>query len=904
MMLQGIGVQGAPPAQSPLLCARSAGGGAPVVRRRVGRNPRSLLHPIPETAPGQKKLCSRWQGRRTSKIRTLIPENPLLPSPSISFNRSVIARHSSHNGGLHADGHAEKGHHSHDDHEHGHDEDAKCEAQGNLHSHESEHGHEHHDHDHDHEGHHHEHGHSHHGHTHASFSSNLNGIQKSVLKVCNVLGLGFLADMWRDNLKVCLTSLALLLLGAAAPYVVPKSVGATVQSALVLPALPLTGVPAVMDAAIDVAGGRVNIHVLMAVAAFASVFMGNALEGGLLLAMFSLSHQAEDFFIEKAMGDVKALKESNPEFALVLEPFDVSSPPPFSAMVHKKMPVHHVEIGSFVFVQAGETVPVDGEVYQGRAMVSVEHLTGEAQPIEKGVGSDVPGGARSIDGVIIIKATKKWKDSTVARIMKLTEEAQLNRPVLQRWLDEFGERYSKAVVAMSVAVALLGPLLFKWPFFSSPGVRGSIYRALGLMVAASPCALAVAPLAYATAISACANKGILLKGGEALDALARCDTVAFDKTGTLTTGDLTCKAIEPLYGHFQQPRDSTDDTCCTPDCEVAALAVAAAMERGATHPIARAVVEHSEKRKLPGVVVANFHAIPGAGLAASVIEAESGATSPTQALLGSVEYIASSSQYSESNIREAAKASSYGSELIQAALSVNNKVTLFHFEDKLRVHAADVIQSLKVKTGLRLLMLTGDHAASAQRVAKAVGIEEVYYELKPEDKLHKVKDLSRKRDKSSGGLIMVGDGINDAPALAAASVGIVLAKRASATAVAVADVLLLQDALDGVFFVVAKARQTDALVKQSVALALSCIFLASLPSILGVLPLWLTVLLHEGGTLLVCVNSARAFHDPTSSWAWRQALSKLVNRSLSTLAHLLKRKDSPPAIQTAPAVAS
>jgi Cd2+/Zn2+-exporting ATPase len=269
-----------------------------------------------------------------------------------------------------------------------------------------------------------------------------------------------------------------------------------------------------------------------------------------------------------------------------------------------------------------------------------------------------------------------------------------------------------------------------------------------------------------------------------------------------------------------------------------------------------------------------------------------------------VEYIASKSQSSETKIREAAKASSFGSELIQAALAVNNKVTLFHFEDQLRQHAADVIKSLKVKTGLRLLMLTGDHAASAQRVANAVGIEEVYYGLKPEDKLHKVKDLSRQRDKSSGGLIMVGDGINDAPALAAASVGIVLAKRASATAIAVADVLLLQDALDGVAFVIAKARQTDALVKQSVALALSCIFLASLPSILGVLPLWLTVLLHEGGTLLVCVNSARAFHDPTSSSEWKEALSRLVKRSLALLGPLFRMKNSTPAIQTAPAVLS
>ncbi|MCO5555221.1 hypothetical protein L7F22_008765 [Adiantum nelumboides] len=810
----------------------------------------------------------------------------------------------------------------------------------------------------------------------------------------------------------------------------------------------MSQVPAILDAAVDMAGLKVNIHVLMALAAFASLVMGNALEGGLLLAMFSFSHIAEEYFTERALRDVNALKESNPDSALVLETNGNSAAPSMSAMTYSEVPLKEVRVSSYILVRAGEAVPVDGEVWQGRSMVTVEHLTGESEPIEKKVGDLVPGGARNLDGMLIIKGTKTWEDSTLARIMKLTEEAQQNRPKLQRWLDEFGERYSQAVIAVSVSVALFGPVIFKWPLISNSVCRGSVYRALGLMVAASPCALAAAPLAYATAVSSCASKGILLKGGHALDALANCDTVAFDKTGTLTTGDLICKAIEPIYGHvtgvWEEPKL---DRCCNPNCEAEALAVAAAMEQGASHPIARsiavflvllcdhyssdvldtiryalevfcvangahinwdksygiltgssdvptwgpsdftwlrpwetcrhfgisdsvsdtwtedrvafqlifaieallesirvpvqdieelaeqsedamgethrrflvsggefevlgsgdgrwylqrAVVDHSEGKVLPTLAIENFEAFPGKGLEATISGLESQNGGKHRALLGSLDYVASSMKLvsGTGKIINAAKSSAYGNELVRAALSVNEKVTLFHFEDKLRHGAPEVIASLK-KAGMQILMLTGDHGSSANRVAKAVGIEEVHHGMKPEDKLHCIKRLSRQSGKGlSKGLIMVGDGVNDAPALAAATVGVVLARYASATAIAVADVLLLQDNIDGVPFVIAKAHQTTTLVKQSVGLALSCILAASLPSVMGFLPLWLTVLLHEGGTLLVCLNSVRALNDPRDSWNWQHNVKKLTD-ALAALNHLFHRDHPSQRIQSA-----
>ncbi|XP_058070120.1 probable cadmium/zinc-transporting ATPase HMA1, chloroplastic isoform X3 [Magnolia sinica] len=700
------------------------------------------------------------------------------------------------------------------------------------------HHHTHQDH-HAHHNHHHHHHHQHHDHHHQE--TKLTGTQEAVLSFARMTRWAELADFLREHLQLCCCSTALLLAAAACPYFLPKPVIKPLQNAFITVAFPLVGVSAALDAAMDIAAGKVNIHVLMALAAFASVFMGNSLEGGLLLAMFNLAHIAEEYFTSRSMIDVKELKENNPDFALVLEGDD-SMTPHFSSLSYKRVPVHDLEVGSYILVKAGEAVPVDGEVFQGRSTITIEHLTGEARPLERKVGDRIPGGARNLDGMMIVRATNTWKNSTLSRIVQLTEEAQLNKPKLQRWLDEFGERYSQVVVVLSLAVALIGPFLFKWPFIGSSASRGSIYRALGLMVAASPCALAVAPLAYATAISSCASKGILLKGGHVLDALASCHSIAFDKTGTLTTGELMCKAIEPIHGHWTGA-DSKVASCCVPNCEKEALAVAAAMEKGTTHPIGRAVVDHSLGKDLPYVSVESFESLPGRGVFATLTGVQ---------------------------------------------------VTLFHFEDKPRPSVANIIAALRDQAKLRVMMLTGDHESSALRVANTVGINEVYCSLKPEDKLNKVKSISRD---AGGGLTMVGDGINDAPALAAATVGIVLAQRASATAIAVADVLLLQDNISGVPFCLAKARQTISLVKQSVGLALSCIVFAALPSVLGFLPLWLTVLLHEGGTLLVCLNSIRALNDPT--WSWREDLQHMLGGFKESIALLLKRPSSN-TIQAAP----
>ncbi|XP_075090624.1 putative cadmium/zinc-transporting ATPase HMA1, chloroplastic isoform X2 [Nicotiana tabacum] len=794
--------------------------------------------------------CSIYKTRRRIKVNRNVLLSSLKSKPSISIRSSTQFR-----GRIH------------------------CAACNCGHSH---HHHHHHDH---------EHGHDHHHHGHDEGDGKLTKSQELFLKFARAIRWTHLANILREHLELCCCSAALFIAAAACPYFLPQPAVLPLQRVFTLIAFPLVGVSASLDALMDITGGKINIHVLMALAAFASVFMGNILEGGLLLAMFNLAHIAEEYFTSRSKGDVKELKENHPEFALVLH-VDNQTLPSFADLTYSEVPVSDLEVGSFILVKAGEVLPVDCEVSRGRTTITIEHLTGEVKPLERKEGDSIPGGARNLDGMLIVKAKKTWKESMLSRIVQLTEEAQLSKPKLQRWLDKFGEQYSKAVVLLSLAVAFLGPFLFKWPFISTAACRGSVYRALGLMVAASPCALAVAPLAYATAISACAKRGILLKGGQVLDALASCHSIAFDKTGTLTTGEFMCKAIEPIHGHGKRIA-----SCCVPSCEKEALAVAAAMERGTTHPIGRAVVDHSTGKDLPSVSVESFENLPGRGIFATISSFEPGlgGGKPWKAFLGSVEYITSlfHSEDESRRVQEAVSTSSFGGDFVHAALSVNNqKVTLFHFEDKPRPGVLDVVQTLQNQAKLRVLMLTGDHEASARRVAKAVGIKEVNYSLKPEDKLFHVTSISR----DTGGLIMVGDGINDAPALAAATVGIVLAERASAAAIAVADVLLLQDNISGVPFCVAKSRQTTSLIKQNVALALSSILLASLTSVLGVLPLWLTVLLHEGGTLLVCLNSVRALNPPT--WSWREDVSQMIDK-LHSLIMFLRHGTLPSTIQAA-----
>jgi len=626
---------------------------------------------------------------------------------------------------------------------------------------------------------------------------------------------------WGKNLplKTALFSAFLLLLSFITSFFLPP-----LSSLLLLFVYFFAGTPALLGAIEDIKNLEINIDVLMTLAALLSVLIGSGMEGALLLVLFELSAAMENMVSDKAKGTLLSLNRLSPRFACVVDA---------EGTLFEKA-VAEISVGTHLLIKAGEIVPLDGTVVSGSSFVSLLHLTGESHPIAKKSSDTVPSGARNLDGTLTIAVTRTSSDSTLSHIIQLITQAKDAKPKLQRFLDRFGKWYAMTIISLFFLFAATLPLLFSMPYF---GTDGGIYRALSFLIAASPCALIIAtPTAYLSAISSFARRGILLKGGIILDALAGCKKIAFDKTGTLTTGRLTCAAIETL---------SKTPPICTPD---EALSIAYALERNAVHPIASAITTFAQEKNIPPAPLINFKAIPGSGLTGTV----SLNTKNTPVYIGHAEFIATKipspleSQWQ--TIRTTLQKQGHMSTL----LLIENTLFVFHFMDTVRPESASVIARLKQDLHLQPLMLTGDHADMAHEVAKKVGIDEVHANLRPEDKLTKVAAFS-----SAEGLIMIGDGINDAPALARATVGISMGKIGSATAVDASDIVFLNDDLSLLDWAVRKSRHTLRTVKQNITLALVVILFATTPALLGFIPLWLAVILHEGGTVLVGLNSLR-----------------------------------------------
>ncbi len=576
------------------------------------------------------------------------------------------------------------------------------------------------------------------------------------------------------------------------------------------------GVPALISAFHDLKNLEINIDILMTLAAFVAILMGSPIEGALLLVLFSLSHALEDLVSSKTRGALNNLNNIAPKFASLVD----------SEGRFFEKSVREITIGDVVNVKNGEIIPLDGKITKGTSSLNLSHLTGESLPVKKTVGDLVPAGARNLEEALFVEVTRTSQDSTLAKIVQLITQAAEAKPKIQHFLDRFGTRYASTIIALTFLFAISLPLIFHIPYL---GMEGAIYRSLAFLIAASPCALIIAtPTAYLSAISSCAKKGILLKGGITLDALASCSTIAFDKTGTLTTGELSCSEIVPF------------EKTTTP--EDAALAIAYGLESHVIHPIAKAVESLAKEKNISPEEITELKAIPGSGLTGKVKD--------VPVAIGQPSFIASKleNQDAFNNWIESIKEKSQ----ILAALLIGQEVFLFQFSDQIREDISNLIEEIQKTNKLRPVMLTGDHASSANKVGKEVGITEIFSALSPENKLEKVAVLS-----SKGGLAMVGDGVNDAPALARASVGISMGKVGSATAVDASDVVLLNDDVHLLPWLFSKSHKTKKIVKQNLSVALSVICFATIPALFGLVPLWAAVIMHEGGTVLVGLNSLR-----------------------------------------------
>lgn len=578
----------------------------------------------------------------------------------------------------------------------------------------------------------------------------------------------------------------------------------------------LTGIPSLIDSLEDLLSLDINIDVLMTLAAFSSVLIGSGMEGGLLLVLFSLSHAMEEAVTEKAKSSISTLSKLSPTRAVVVD----------GDGLHIEKALSDIDVGTQILVKAGEVVPLDGVVIRGVSSVNLVHLTGENLPVRKEVHDEVPAGARNLEGALLLNVLHTSSDSTLARIITLVTQAQEARPKLQRWFDRLSRGYALSIIGLSALFALTFPFFLNIPFL---GIEGSLYRALAFLIAASPCALIIAiPIAYLSAISICAKRGILLKGGITLDALASCKAVAFDKTGTLTTGQLSCLGLE-------------GENPLSPEQEKEILSASVALEQNAVHPIARSIVAYAEEREIPPAQVTDFRAIAGFGL--------EGKVHGKSIFIGHPDYLKDSPLHSQ--IEKYKKEG----ELI-AIMLYGDLPLLFRFQDTVRPHVRETVQALREKRKWWTVMLTGDHEETARRVAEEVGLDEYHANLKPEDKLARVSELTYTK-----GLAMLGDGVNDAPALARSTVGISMGKMGSAAAVDASDAVFLNDNIELLDWLVGKAQQTQVIVRQNLTLAALAILFAALPALAGWVPLWLAVVMHEGGTVLVGLNALRLLRN-------------------------------------------
>lgn len=584
----------------------------------------------------------------------------------------------------------------------------------------------------------------------------------------------------------------------------------------------LVGTSALIDSIQDIKNMIINIDVLMTLAALLSVIIGSGYEGALLLVLFALSGAMESSVTQKTKGALSHLNTLAPSQGLVIDP---------SGEIIARG-VKDIKIGNHILVKAGEIVPLDGLVIDGSSFVNLSHLTGESAHIPKGKGDEVQAGARNLDGTLTIEVSRLSADSTLSRIIQLITHAQEAKPKLQKIIDRFGDTYALVIIGLSLLFALSLPWIF--PFIPYFGKEGAIYRSLTFLIAASPCALIIAtPTAYLSAISSCAKKGILLKGGIILDALASCKSVAFDKTGTLTTGDLVCTSFQ----------------CLTSNSDVIeAVGVAASIEQHVVHPIANALIAYAQGSRAPMIKVEGFQAIPGCGIQAQTMYKQN--LQPV--FIGHYRFV--SSQFDPSLKERMTKNPIPKTEegKVITYMLIGRELFYITFTDQIKSESSALIRSLRDRLNMDVSMLTGDHQDNANAVAKAIGIENIHANLRPEDKLELVAAMAQEQ-----GLIMVGDGVNDAPALMRATVGISMGKIGSATAIDASDVVFLQDNLASLDWLIDKSHKTLFIIKQNLMLALGVILFATSPAILGLVPLWAAVILHEGGTVLVGLNSLR-----------------------------------------------
>lgn len=623
------------------------------------------------------------------------------------------------------------------------------------------------------------------------------------------------------DLKLSLVAGAALLVGFVAQR---AGVPAWAWLAAYLVAYAAGGWHATNHAVRAMAAARFDIDLLMVVAALGAASLGAWAEGALLLFLFSLGHALEHLAMDRARHAIRALADLTPKSARVRR-----------GDREVEVPLADLAVGDLVIVRPGERVPADGRVVRGASHVDQAPITGESMPVRKGVGSNVYAGTINQAGALEVETTRAAEDTTLARVIKAVESAQGARAPTQRFTDRFQRTFSPIVLGATALLIALPPL-FGVPFHTS------FMRAMVLLVASSPCALALAtPSAVLAGIARGARRGVLIKGGAHLENAGRADVVVFDKTGTLTTG----------------APELTDVVALDAD-EARLLRLAATLESRSAHPLARAILAGAERRGAAAGEVTRFEELSGRGVSGSV----DGST----VLLGNRAHmlaagvpVSAEAEAAAAALENAGKTTVFVAEGAAAASAAEPSAAgprlagVLALRDEPRPAARAALARLRRLGVKRLVMLTGDDERVARAVAAELGLDEVRAGLLPEDKARVVLELKA----ASQRVIMVGDGVNDAPAMAVADVGIAMGGAGSDVALETADIALMADDLTKLPYAVSLSRASRRMIVQNLAVSLGVIALLVPSALLGLAGIGVAVAIHESSTLVVVANALR-----------------------------------------------
>jgi Zn2+/Cd2+-exporting ATPase len=584
-------------------------------------------------------------------------------------------------------------------------------------------------------------------------------------------------------------------------------------------AVVLAGTQTARRAWTSLVAARLDIHVLMMVAVAGAMALGDWAEAASVVFLFALAQVLEARAMERARGAIRALMDLAPAEALVRRDGGECV-----------LPIEAVSVGDIVIVRPGEKIPLDGRVHAGESYVNQAPITGESLPVHKGPGppgDEVFGGAINGRGVLEVAVTRLRRDSTLARIIHLVERAQAQRAPSQTFVDRFARVYTPIVLVLAMAIAVLPPVLFggQWSTW--------IYRSLVLLVISCPCALVIStPVSIVSALAAAARKGVLIKGGARLERLAAVRCVAFDKTGTLTRGRLRVTDVVPVNG--AQPLEI--------------LALAASLESRSEHPIGRAIVERAVTDGVALTRADRVEALPGLGA--------QGQVSARSVVVGS-HRLFEQRGWAGAEVERATEALAARGRTTVGVAADGEAIGVIGVADELREGAEDTVAMLGRHGIEHVVLLTGDHELAARALAESVGISDYRPSLLPEQKLAAVEALRARH----GSLAMVGDGVNDAPALAAADVGIAMGVAGTDAALETADVALMADELAKIPYVLRLSRATVRNIRVNVgfSLALKAAFLVL--ALTGGATLWMAVLADMGASLIVIGNALRLLRE-------------------------------------------